>query len=184
MRYPSALASSSTPAPNTAEGISLWLNQELRAGEITATSGFSCSETSFAVIDVAVGRAGYALLPSNSFRLRLTIAGSGTNANTSTAATDVSMPLTISRVARKDTHACRVRGGSPLIATRRTRATRHNNGSTRTSGLIATFASMGTGGGSLGSNRFGCSGGGATSATSLVPITIFSMEVIGESRLQ
>src|ERR1700687_2917185 len=104
MRYPSRPASTGPPAPKTADGVSLRLNQELCAGVITATRGFSCSEISLAFMGAPVGKAGYRLFPSGSWRLRLTIAGRGTNANTNPPATDVSIPLTINRVERNDSH--------------------------------------------------------------------------------
>ena len=79
--------------------------------------------------------------------------------NTSTVASEVTMPLTMSSVASNDVHSCRVRGGSPRIATRNTIATKHRSGKSITSGARAHFAHRGTAGGSFGSSRAGWSAG-------------------------
>ena len=93
--YPSGLASSKTPAPKPFDGISLREFHVRRAGLITATNGFNCSETSLAVMGVNEGREGKLILVSSSFKLPLTIAGRGTNETASTAAIEVNIPLIV-----------------------------------------------------------------------------------------
>src|ERR1700752_2999543 len=63
-RYPSAVASNSVPAPKLAEGISACVNHERLSGEITATRGFSFSETSLADMGAVAGRLGNSVLSS------------------------------------------------------------------------------------------------------------------------
>jgi hypothetical protein len=155
-----------------------------RAGLITATSGFNSSETSLAAKGEADGNVGKLVLLSSSPKLPLTIAGKGTNATASTAPMDVRIPLIISSVERNDSHAIRVLGGNPRIATRRTTVNRHNTGSSNTRGLIANRAHSGIGGGSFVSKRLGRSGEeGITSEISLGPITIFSIKPAIDTRL-
>src|SRR6266550_8231717 len=57
-KYPSGPASRSTPAPKPFDGISLCENHVRRAGLMTATSGFSCWETSVAVSPFPEGKIG------------------------------------------------------------------------------------------------------------------------------
>ncbi len=68
-KYPSGPASRSTPAPKPFDGISLCENHVRRAGLMTATSGFSCWETSVAVSPFPEGKIGKIALESSSPKL-------------------------------------------------------------------------------------------------------------------
>src|ERR1700693_1627128 len=153
-KYPSALACNKVPAPKLAVGISSCVSHDRRAGEITATKGFSFTETSFADIGIAVGKLGK-VCSSSSLNPAPATDGSGAKENTRTVASEVTIPLTMSSVASNEVHSCRVRGGSPRIATRNTIATRHSSGNSSTSGARAHFTHRGTAGANFGSSRAG-----------------------------
>src|SRR6267143_4453048 len=163
------------PAPKLALGASWLVNQVRRAGDITDTNGLRFSETCLADMGALIGNVGKSVRSSRSARPPLTRDGTGCNVSRSTAATELSRPLMISKVASRPVQANRVRGGSPRMATRKTSATRQSRGRKITSGLSASLAQHGTAGGNFGSRRTGASGGVPVSAISVLLITIFSM---------
>jgi hypothetical protein len=71
---------------------------------ITATSGFSFPETSFADMGVDVGKLGKSERSSSSLNPELTNDGKGVSEKTRTAEIEVSKPLTTRRVLRNVVH--------------------------------------------------------------------------------
>ena len=141
---PRGLACNNVPAPMPAEGISWCVSQDLCAGEITVTSGFSFSDTPFADMELLAGRVGNAFCSSSSLNPVPTSDGMGGNESTTTTAVEFNIPLTVSSVVSSEVHSCLVRGGSPRIATRRTIATRQSSGNTNINGDSVHFAHPGT----------------------------------------
>ena len=148
------------PAPNEEERISRLLKKDCAAGEITATRLFSCLAASAPERLVRTGKGGYSDRSSSSASPLLTTAGNGPRENTATAASDVNMPLIISKVDKYAVQACRVRGGWPRSATRKIIVTRHNSGRNGTSAMGPSRAHHAIAGGSFGSKRTACPGSG------------------------
>jgi hypothetical protein len=79
----------------------------------------------------------------------MTTDGVGVSVKARIPAIEVSIPLIAKSVEKKETHAYRLRGGRPRMATRSKIVTRHKKGNSRTNGERLNLAHQGMGGGNL-----------------------------------